>query len=90
MAATITPVAIPRVRGAKWLREADYISDDVKQRIVDAIQRQRTIVRESYPDALPNAVGIRPAAYIGPDMEAWAIVTFRYRGGESILETVRK
>lgn len=63
-------------RGAKWLREASYITESTRERVAQAM----TACAESYPE-FASTIGVRPASYIGPDCDAMVCVTFGPGGG---------
>lgn len=71
-------IAIPRVPGAKWLRECTYISGEVKREVVRVIG----LAKEAFPD---EAIMIRPASYIGTGS---GLVTICYGAGQRIFRTV--
>lgn len=85
MATTTTSrtVTIPRMRGSKWLTEATYISDAT----VTAILAKVDECKRAYP-WLAATVGVRPSAYIGPDMPAVADVTYGGPGGSCLFGSV--
>jgi hypothetical protein len=64
-------------RGKKWLNEANYISEDKRERVIAEVKA----CREQTGD---KTAGVRPAAYIGGS--AIAVVT--YNGGGRIWSTI--
>lgn len=75
----MTTVEIPRVKGAKWLREAKYITDDVRREVVRAI----TECRRAYPN---EPITVRPTSYMpGPRP---GLVTVCHGPGQRIYTVV--
>lgn len=68
----------PRFKGAKWLFEASYITDEQRARVLRAVETAKA----SHP---ARSVGVRCAAYIG-EPSPIAIVTVNY--GASIYTSV--
>lgn len=74
----IEEVPIPRIPGAKWLREAHYIPAATKRIVVKAIED----CKREFPT---EPVAIRPASYIGPDSNT---VVVCYGVGQRIFRRI--
>ena len=88
------------MRGAKWMREASYLTDADRVHIMSVVHRAQDWCRRTsqqpsekhvlYGDGFynPRLVGVRPSSYTGED-SAIAVVTYG-PGGCSIYEIVRR
>lgn len=74
----IEEVPIPRIPGAKWLREANYIPASTKRIVVKAIEE----CKKEFPT---EPVAIRPASYVGPDSST---VVVCYGVGQRIFRSI--
>ncbi len=68
------------MRGAKWLREADYLTDADRALVMESVERAKLCFPEH-----ARTVGVRPPAYIG---EPHPIATVDYGPTRLIFESV--
>jgi hypothetical protein len=62
--------------GAKWLREASYLTEADRKKVFAVVAE----ARRAYPESGVK-IGVRPPAYIG-EPHPFAMVVLRERGGE--------
>lgn len=85
MAANITQAqrraACPRIRrGAKWLREADYLTDADRDLIMDEVAKCAEMMRRMGEAHLIATIGVRAPAYTG-EPHPIAAITYGPGGG---------
>lgn len=68
------------MRGAKWLREATYLSDEDAERVMAAV----AAAKRAFPE-YARTVGVRPPSYIG---EPHPIAVVIYGPGQAIYQSV--